>query len=310
MYILSFYEGSTELSLAFGSKLFKFPYTYSENLFLNSFSQEEFYRDVIELGTKELDVKLELCEIYVTGLFSSPKIPFEVKKSSSLLTHLPDGYIYVDSKTVATKEKCNSFMPLTVYETEDNLLANLTLYNNLVYTDTRDVNTRDSLIRAIIANADMKLTNPDIVLSGDRFVNFDLNKPLSYLLVMDILRQPGIFYVRVDKNNMLPHVLMLDIEEDYSSLGTLINSPGKTECLYKTDVGTSQMIDLEANKLFIVPLEKSASATVVLKNSSGHVEQTIKGGELGLVIDTRNKADQFEFKEVEVDAIIQALNRI
>lgn len=310
MYTLSFYEGSSELSFAIGRRLFKFPYTYSKNLFSSSFTKEQFYKDIFNLAAKELGESLDNCEIYTTGVLDHPKVPFKVEKSACILTSLPENYVYVNNYMIAMKNVFRSFTPLSFYEEEDNLFANMNIFKNIVYSDTFDINVKDKLLRAILASTQLNFSGNGVVLTGDRFINFNINTPLSYLLVFDIIRQPGIFYVKLDKRNFLPHMMLLSYEEEFFSLGTLVNSPGETECLYETEVGTSQLITLEPDKLFILPLEAKNEARILVKSSSGQIDQKVIGGELGVVIDTRSKTEGFEFKEVGVDAIIQALNRI
>ncbi len=310
MYILSFYEGTSELSFALGRKLFKFPYTYSESIFGTIFTKEQFYKDVFELAAKELGVKLKECEIHAIGVLDIPKIPFEIKKSLCLLTSLPENYVYMTRNMVAVNHSYNSYTPLTLYDSDDNLLANMGIYPNLFSSDTHDVNVKDTLLRSIMVGSEYKFMGTGVLFTGDRFIDFDTNPPLSYLLVFDTVKQPGIFNLRIDKKNFFPHMLMIGLDEEFAPLGTLVNSPGKTECLYKTDVGTSQMIELEPNKLFIVPLERGNEAHILIKNSEGQMEQRVFGGELGVIFDTRDKNAVREYKEIEIDAIIQALNKI
>jgi hypothetical protein len=310
MRVLSFYEGLTELSFALENSVFKLPYTYAPNLFSTSFSKEKFYKDVFEIASRKLGVDMVECQVSAIGVLDAPKVPYDTNQSKCLLSILPDDHVFVAYEVLATRSDCSSYEPVGIYDDTDNMLANIELYPHLTYSDTHDVSIKDTFLRNILTQTLLKFKGSEIVLTGDRFSKFNVNKPLSYLLVLDIVRSAGMYTVKVDKENIFPHTLSIGVNADYDNLGTLVNSPGPSEILFETEVGTSQFVELEEDKLFILPLGLNDKARLLVKNQKGQLENTVFGGELGVIVDTRRKEKNYEFREVEVDAIIQALNRI
>jgi hypothetical protein len=200
-----------------------------------------------------------------------------------------------------------------LYETEDDFLANFDIYPNVKHLDTQDINIKDNFLRALVSNSPVSIGEGSVLITGERFIDFDKSEAISYLLAFDLLRFPGTYHLKIDKNNVFPHYFMLDmlaeIDDEYFSVGTIVNSPGPTECLYKSNLGTTQLVTLEENRIFIIPLDKNSEASVLIKNSKGSIERKVQGGALGVVLDTRDKTSE-ESHKVGLDAIIQALNKL
>lgn len=308
---LSFYEGSSELSFCFNGDLFRYPYTYSSNLFSNSFSKDQFYEDVFGLASRVLNFDMTKVELTTCGVLKSPKVAYEAHQSGSVLTKLSENQIYVNHDLIGLESNINSYVPVNFFENESDFSANLHIYLSLVLTETHDITEQDTLLRAILSLATISIKSGDVLLTGEYFTTLSLHKALSYLFILDLLNPPGLFRVKIDSENAYPHAHMGTLEDiSYTKMGTLINSPGKTECLYKTDLGTSQLIDLKPEKLFILPLDEQSEGTIFVKTSQTQFEEKVHGGELGVVIDTRDKSNLAKQTKIGVDVILQALNRV
>lgn len=319
MPILSFYEGYTELSFgvfedkidADVANIYRFPYTYSNNLFENSFPREQFYKDVFSVACKELNTNIKNCTLYNSGFLSVPELPFESKNSVSVFSNLASSVIYVSSQMIALNKEFYSYMPLDANVGDLNARMNLDMYHNIISADSHDVVLKDALLREIISRSTFNLSQGEFIFTGDRFREFSLNPSLAYLLIFDLLKDPGVFFLRLDKDNLYAHSVSIgDSTLTYPYIGTLINIPGDVECLYETDVGTSQLFDLKEDNIFMLPLNPGSDARIMVKSSSQSFEQTVLGGSLGVIIDTRDKSERIEFKEVYLNMVKQSMNRI
>lgn len=319
MPILSFYEGYTELSFgvfedkidAEVANIFRFPYTYSNNLFENSFPRDKFYKDVFSVAGKELNFDLKNCALYNASFLSVPELPFESKKSTSVFSNLSNSVIYVSSQMIALNKEFYSYMPFDANIGDMNFRMNLDMYHNIISLDSHDVVLKDALLREIIQRSTFNLESGEFILTGDRFREFAHNPSLTYLLIFDLIKDPGVFFLRLDKDNLYAHSVSIeDSTLSYPYIGTLINIAGNVECLYETEVGTSQLFDLKEDNIFMLPLNPGSDAKIMVKSSNQSFEQKVLGGSLGVVIDTREKTKHTEFKEVYLNMVKQSMNRI
>jgi hypothetical protein len=318
MPVLSFYEGYGEMSFGvFNNELdsndhilFSFPYTYSYNLFSNSFTKEKFYEDVFFLASEELGIRIEDYDLYTVGVLQNPEVPFEVKKSISLLDTLVPNTMFVSFFLYGMKDNYFSYFPRNLKQ-DFNFRANLDLYHNIVYSESRDIVLKDSLLRQILSTSDLQVDSEEILFTGDRIREFHFNPALTYLLMFDLLKDPGSYYIRLDTNNLYAHTQLFEFNNvDHRAIGTLINIPSKIECLIETELGAPQLITLDADTLFVVPLDHGESARILIKSSGQNFEKQVFGGELGIILDTREKTVSTEFKEIYLSALSQFLSRL
>ena len=102
-----------------------------------------------------------------------------------------------------------------------------------------------------------------------------------------------------------PKYSSLFLDQKFWTLGTLINSPGMTECLIERESGPSQFVDVKPNELFFIPMEESTTVKLQVKNASlGTQERFVSGGKLGLIIDTRPKNNNVTFTEKYISDIV------
>ena len=165
-------------------------------------------------------------------------------------------------------------------------------------------------------------THKPVVFTGCSFCNFSEQlSPLSYILALDLIREHGTFELKLDEHNVLPNLGLINMYDgnllanvsDYklTSLGTILNLPGTVECLFESDYGTSQLIDVAKDKLFFVPLEEGSTARIVAKNSlTGTIEKTVTGGKLGFIIDTRDKSGVQDYSSKKYAPWLKSLKEV
>ncbi len=288
-------------------EFFHFPYAYSSEVFLNQSSQEEFNKAVIEAVLEERKLKLSSCDLVLGGFITPPKVGVEDKLSLDLLSIFHTiNYFYpvlVNNYSVMTKvavlsfENCpeKSSDPDQSYRDD---IGNRSIYPQIIPADIPSLSDLDRKIveRSHTGNFSYSSDFP-IVLCGSRF-----NKPrtvdyLDYILALDLIRKPGIYDLYLDRKNSLILLSLLKIykkemENDpkqyFEALGTVINSPGDTECLVSSDVDTGQFFDVKRDNIYFVPVDLKGQENVSVKNSMlGSIKDSIQGGRAGLVIDTR-----------------------
>lgn len=303
MPILSVYFGSSEVSFLVINgpedyKVFNYPYI-SEN--------ENFLKDLVKLATKELGIKLSDCDVLTCGFpevlggFLNPKMSYSLEKVIPKISNYFT--CFVDNFTVITPNGFLSCADISELNAEDvNALSNLLLYRNVIQTDTFDQINVDNMIRFFPKEITSLRTGSSVLFSGDRFSSSFKDDAFSYLLMFDLIKTPGIFQIKLDKNNMLANLVMVSMynqefpnlakDRSFLDVGCLVNAPGGAEILRESQDGSSQLVDVKAGEVFIIPvLENTTSRIVVKSQSLGNVEKIVSGGRLGLIIDTRAKND-------------------
>ena len=322
---ISFLLFSSRTSFSF----FHFPYQ-SSCLHTRVYAAGEL-AEIFSFAAKNLGVPLEMCEIIVSSVYDiDPKLFSDIKnvnlvantfelfsQATSFSTVFVSGanlfavnqaiegfpHFYADSLT--TTQGNNK---LAVDAEKQNFFSNQFIYpfvqtNN--YTEQFDL---DQVVRYMFSQIIYKFDQTKaIYFSGERFLNIEKMKTLGYLLILDLIKDTGFFDVRIDPSNKLPLVLALkkyknsDPQFDlvstsqlyFKNVGMVLNCSGSVECLFKSDAGTSQVIEVQPDSLFVHPLEAGESASIVVKGSNlKSTERRIQGGELGFVIDTREKNQQ------------------
>lgn len=305
-------------------------YGYSKDLYSHFYSEENFYKDVVEHIVSKLNVQKEGLQIIATGFPDVPAIGQDYASSvtlDALLNEVDDfEYMYLSNDGVFTKKRFISpedDTSASFGRTEANYLLNLNTYKSAFPTRPSDYNLLMAKIWGIL-NSNRKDDTLKLILDSKSFVFFgdifheDLMskefKSIAYLYFVSMVVNPGVFNLKIDSSNLLPHMLHMrkfnvDYKEQYEKfepkvLGTLVNSPGDTSCLVSTELGTSQLLEIKANRVFFIPLDNSASARLVIKSSElGSVERTVSGGRLGVIIDTRPKFDLqvYDYSSLQMD---------
>ncbi len=294
-------------------KVFSFPYSYSYSIFKNSVSEADFNLEVIKLACKSFKVSLKDCDLVATAFPNFPVIDTEIKLSTTLdqvLSSITDyNCIYAGYFKVLENSGFTYTFPISEQTNSSendatNLFGNLSIYPQITFFDDKKkfaiynmAKMQRSQNRATLDSA------KPVLFTGYSLQNFSgKNQYLSYILCIDLIKEVGCFEIKLDEANILTNLAAINMykagntnvldDRKLVSLGTLLNTPGYTECYVEGDTGTSQLITLEKEKLFFLPLEEGATAKIVVKNAVlGNLEKNIKGGRLGLILDTREKND-------------------
>ncbi len=322
---ISFLLFSSRTSFSF----FHFPYQ-SSCLRTRVYASGEL-TEIFSFAAKNLGVPLEMCEIIVSSVYDlDPKLFAGIKNVNLIvntfeLFHLASSFstVFVSGSNLFAVNQAIEGFPhfyadsltntqgnkkLTIDAEKQNFFSNQFIYpfvqtNN--YTEQFDL---DQVVRYMFSQVNYRFDQSrPIYFSGERFLNIDKMKTLGYLLILDLIKDTGFFDVRIDPSNKLPLVLALkryknsDSQYDlvstsqlyFKNVGTVLNCTGNVECLFKSDSGTSQVIEVQPDSLFVHPLDAGESANIVVKGTNlNSTERRITGGELGFVIDTREKRSQ------------------
>ncbi|MFC1756029.1 hypothetical protein ACFLZK_01435 [Patescibacteria group bacterium] len=304
-------------------------YGYSKDLYAHFISEQEFYTEIVEHIIGQLKVSREGLKVIATGFPNVPPIGQEYASSVTLdeLFKKVDDFevVSVSNGAVFTQNNYLSFHDGTRTKfgsMETNYLLNLSIYNNAFPTRPSDYNLVMSNIWGMLNNnrentKELMLNSKPLVFFGDVFYKDLINQDfenIAYLYFISMVVNPGVFSLKIDDSNLLPHYLHLkNYNVEYSKyyeefepemLGTLVNSPGETSCLVSTELGTSQLMDIKKDRIFFIPVEKGASARLVIKSQElGSVEKTVRGGKLGVIIDTRSKheIETYDYNSLQMD---------
>ncbi len=284
-----------------------FSYVYNAAIFSTSFTEDAFYLNLFTSFCKEHDVNLSSCDVLLTGFLEAPKLGIPVKLTKSLyevFVNVKGSYpILINNTSIFTPDFCFSNSTLKPHRKsvefgdvdEDNYYSNLEIYPQLV---TNEISTQidlDSNIASLMDEKSILSADLPLVFCGSRFSRISIFAELDYLLMLNLIREPGIYEIKRDMFNatILSTLLniydeKINIRPEITKAATVISSPSALECMIKTDEGTSQLVQLEKDKTTVVPLPKGERAKIMVKSYHlGTVEHEIIGGGVGLVFDTR-----------------------
>ena len=229
-------------------------------------------------------------------------------------------WLMVENFTVVTPSDFVSYFPFSEFKNDEefiNYFSNKSLYPQVVPGDREGYDREERLLNSISSQIKhkYKLDTP-IVLTGGKFFNANKNPGYMYVSALEFLKEPGVYEVKIDTQNKLPVIGLLnqsfgdttgedtakvgmltaDILDDsqfyneFIDVGTVLRSQGRAECLFEKEGSSPQFVEVDKNKIFILPLEKNEIARVSISTGKlGKIEKNIKGGDIGFIIDTRTE---------------------
>jgi hypothetical protein len=320
-----------------------YPYTYSADLFDSYSSESQFYIELFSNILRDNNLKFLETDILVGDYIRYPDLEFEVKRSYLLseilkgisLSHFP---LNISSYSITTPNSMLCYLPVSngeylgsdtkKMETDElNYYFNYSIYPNIVNYEMTLLIDHDRNIVSKLRNTELEYNNKlPLCFMGSRFSYpyGQFNKESDYILLLNILKNPGIYELELDRDRYLMLAYMLNsfdkslelrAEGKIEKVGTLINTFGDVECMITSEIGTSQLLDIEKDRVFVLPLNYNEKAHVIIKNNTiGTMEKDVIGGKLGVIFDTRlEKYDITENLKVFNDSIKileQALNKI
>ncbi len=287
------------------------PYVYSPELFSAFVSETSYYRFLFDQMCKEQGLKLTDCDVILSGFLQPPRLDLGLKLYVSLpelISKVESFYpVMVNNYAIVTKDQMFSKKSLeTTYTSMPNLVdddfySNLTLYPNVVASDI--VSRVDMDNRLLDAIKDLKLPKDvPLVFFGSRFNSLHNIEDVNTMFILQMLQGLGIHEIYIDSFDVtiLSKLLQMFLGRDPcisnhpEKLGVVISQPSTMECLITSQIGTSQIIDLEKDKIFVLPIAPDERTKVMLKSSGlSQQEKILSGGKLGLLFDTRSVKTTF-----------------
>jgi len=323
MATLSVYFGESYVSALFyvskaDYKFGSYPYSFLHSLVGHHFNEDKFQKQVIRLISKNLQIDLAGCKQIIGNYRDNlSELLSALNVIDSCSWALCENFSVILPQTFVSNFPIEKDPVLSKPEAI-NYFSNLDLYSNVAPVNTDTIKIHDYLLKKLFGQAlslqSFDLSKP-ILLSGSRFARYDKSLIDTYMLALDVLILPGFYQLNLDLNNKLPAIALLnkqfaqgsegvstisnvglDLQNDeiftkeFVTVGTIFSSSGKVECLFESEEGNSQFVEIGPNKIFVFLLAKDDSARVVIDNKhTGHVETEVVGGSLGFVIDTREK---------------------
>lgn len=289
-------------------ELLNFPYVYSKGILSNQCTEQQFYDFLITKILTDRRINISKCDILTSGLIYSPTLSIPTKfsvgvsdliQNSNDFTPVAAGDFYFLSKDLLSSfSYCNEGDIVSKGDEvgQLNYYSNMCIYPQIVSNDFSKQSDIDEKILEKMPK-DFKLEPGKILFTGGRFSQRILSEELSYVLILGMLKEYGIYEVYIDRNNafsLSQMVKMYDknsvfsIEDYIEKSGLFIRTGGSVECLLSSGVGDDQFIEIEKDKVFLMPLNLSGNAKLSLKsNALGSIDVKTNGGEVGIVFDTR-----------------------
>jgi hypothetical protein len=313
-YLLACYFDVSDISFALLSldsnniEFFNFPYIYSPEAFSNQTNEAGFNKEVIESFIKSKKIKISDLEIITVGFMEIPQIDLETKLSQkliSLIREMKGNYPFiVNDFSVLTRDALLSYERCleknqSMDGGEGDELANLSIYPQLIPTDIPTMIGLDKSITEKVNTLELGYTpRQRLTFSGSRFSRPVIYEYIDWILAFDLVRKPGVYEILLDRKNAVPLFelfskykpeITLDTKPYLESLGTLINSPGETECLLTSDVDTNQFFAVKKDNFYVVPMLPETGSSLAIKNHTiGNLKEIVAGGRVGLIVNTSN----------------------
>jgi hypothetical protein len=302
MPILSIYFGMSEVSLLYfdnpeNLRVYNYPFSI--------FSQPQSLPEFLKIVEKELKIDINEYELLISGFPYVPEVPGNLPKpvlSATIEKIIPStmsfsGFLVNRFTLITPRSYVSGELNIEAESFLSNYLSNLSIYPHMGTVDPLDTYTLDNYIR--FNNLSIPESVP-VVFTGERFSKMHDSDPFTYLLMLDLIKQPGVHEIRRDIDNVFINLALLSIydkkythlllEHDFVNVGTILNLPGGAECLLESEDGTTQFIEVKEEELFIIPTLRSSNNRAVIKSPTlGSMERYLRGGNLGLIVDTRSK---------------------
>ncbi|EKD95345.1 MAG: hypothetical protein ACD_24C00511G0002 [uncultured bacterium] len=327
MPVLSVVFGDSSVSFLFldsltDYKFYNFPYIYSHELFISQCTEGDFYAEMLEIVCKSLNKDLKNYKVILGGYPETPSIHVDHVFEQPISDIINYGAIYhavlINNTSLISPSSCFSAFPTKYsngYSDDEgyknakiNYFANLNafpMYKPGYGEDPTFLIEKDNIVRLFdVSPKDPGMEKDKFILfSGERFLNLEQNDSKPVLLCLDLIKKPGIFQIKIDKKNIYPTMALaqaydqtyenLLLDTDFMSLCPLINAPGQSEFLIYSENSESKYMELPPDNILFLPATENVQIMVKIKNTVlGNVEKYIKGGTLGLIVDTRDKSNE------------------
>jgi hypothetical protein len=286
--------------------IYPFPYVYSKSLFANQYLEKDLCKSIIEMVIADKKVKSSTYDMVVSffsnlpELFKKPKfkvgIQDLVRDCEEYFPVVISGESYVTPNSFLISTSRNDSTDNNSNELNDSI-ENLYIYPHVI---SDDISIQGELDKKIVhaMSSGLKTDGKNkILFSGGRFFQRNFNKELDYVMILSLIKKLGVYDIFIDRSNAFPLVqsmkmydksLDISLSDHIEGTGTFVCSGGSVECLLKTSVGEDRFFEIEKDRVAVVPLMLDSPAKIHIKSPSlGSLDINTKGGEIGLVFDTR-----------------------
>ncbi|MBI2414799.1 hypothetical protein HYV31_03120 [candidate division WWE3 bacterium] len=281
------------------------PYVFLSELNEESHARERFFDQLIDYFFDKFKIKLGTHELYIIAGFGEkiPLTPTKLFETSSVLRASIQNYhwVFVENSTITTPIDSISYFPYgkdSKFKDGEfvNFISNRALYPQITTSNPKLQNIEDLLIQDLYAQSKNDIaSNSSVIFTGSRFTKILQSPAQTYLFAMGLLNNSGFFKVTIDPANKLPLIASLDktiddtFEDEFINLGTVLKMVGGGEVLFTKESGGSQLVDIKPNQVFVFPLLESERAKVSVSGKYiGKQENSVRGGKLGFVLDSRD----------------------
>jgi hypothetical protein len=283
-----------------------FPYVYSKSLFGNQYSEKDYYQGILSAVIEDKKAKLSMCDLIISSFSNPPEISKKPKLTVGVQDLVRDCEDYFPvvisgdsfvSPNQASISSCPNNVLIKESDEQDDALENLCIYPQAI---PDDISIQSDIDKKIVLGmpSGLKLdSRSNILFTGGRFFQRTFNRELDYILILELIKKPGVYNVFVDRKNafalvqsmkMYDKSLDLNLEDYVENIGTFICGGGSVECLLKTDVGEDRFFEVEKDRVEVTPIRLESGSKLHVKSSAlGSVDVHTKGGDVGLVFDTR-----------------------
>ena len=340
MPVLSVVFGDSSVSFLFldsltDYKFYNFPYIYSHELFISQCTEGNFYAEMLGVVCKALNKDPKNYQIILGGYPETPSMHVDHVSEQPISEIINYGSIYhaviLNNTSLISPSSCFSAFPAKYSNglssdeeyknAKTNYFANLNafpMYKPGYGVDPTFLIEKDNIVRLFYVSPKNPGMEKDkfILFTGERFLNMEDKDSKSVLLCLDLLKKPGIFQIKIDKNNLYPTMALaqaydqtyenLILETEFMSLCPLINAPGQSELLIYNENNESKYMELPPDTIFFLPASENNQVSIKIKNQMlGNIEKYIKGGTLGLIVDTRDKSNEKTYTQKYVSKNIR-----
>jgi hypothetical protein len=305
------------------TEILNFPYVYSKGLFSNQCDESDFYSKLLEKIMIDRGIKPSTCNIVTCGFIEPPNLNIKTKLSVGVVDLIEKADeiipVFVNNSALITKGYISSKSDIREYVGaeksesdfgEFNDIANAAIFPQLVPSDVSSQISVDTEVYGRIPKNLKFESGRKIIFTGGRFSQNILDKELNYILALDMLRGLGVFNIYLDTSNffslyratqLYDKEMVGDLFEYIEDSGLFIRTGGACECLLSTGVGDDKFIEIEENKVFVLPLKVENPAKVSIKSRDlGTIDLRATGGRIGLVFDTRASGSGSIYSDVKL----------
>jgi hypothetical protein len=291
-------------------EIFNFPYVYSKGILSNQCTQKEFHKILIEKILSERNISSSRTNILVSGFIDPPDLDLKTKFSIGIMDIVENSDefvpVFINNCSFITKGVFNAYSSCRHSSGsyggdfgDRDQLANSCIYPNILPADISSQSNLDSLILKKIPEDYRFESGRKLIFTGGRFSQTIEDRELNYILMLESLKGYGFFETYLDASNaflisrtmqMYDKDLDTPFESHVEKTGTFVRTGGSAECLLSTGMRNDQFIEIEENKIFVLPLKLEKPAKLSVKSSVlGTIDIRTNGGDIGLVFDTRKE---------------------